>query len=261
MYHNQFELFILVNGKKVREYYHDGKIFIEGKKGSEFTLKFKNNSYQRVLFVPSIDGLSVIDGKEASKNSGGYIVDALRSIEIKGWRTSLDDVASFIFDEKINSYVNKKSKNGNTMNCGVIGGRVFSEKTYYDYTITCSSTTTNPYWKYLPYTTCNAQSQSQTKTHNVNVKYLNAQLYDNMNMQSIYTTDRSPNPDFNLGTKFGQKQESKVEAKSFETDQILTELVIYYTDRQGLLKAGINIENKDKIYPTPFLDFCEPPKF
>ena len=106
MYHNQFELFILVNGKKVREYYHDGKIFIEGKKGSEFTLKFKNNSYQRVLFVPSIDGLSVIDGKEASKNSGGYIVDALRSIEIKGWRTSLDDVASFIFDEKTNSYVN-----------------------------------------------------------------------------------------------------------------------------------------------------------
>jgi hypothetical protein len=49
-----FELEVLVNDKPVTEYSHKGMTFLEGRRGSEFKLRFHNKTNKRVLVVPSM---------------------------------------------------------------------------------------------------------------------------------------------------------------------------------------------------------------
>jgi hypothetical protein len=119
------DLQVRVHGKAVREFQHDGKIYIEGRKGSEFTLRFRNKTGKRLLAVPSVDGLSVMDGENASFNSGGYILDPYEFMDVPGWRLDDESVAKFIFHKKGKSYAAKKGK---PRNVGVIGVAAFLEK-------------------------------------------------------------------------------------------------------------------------------------
>jgi len=52
-----FQLEVLVHGKPVRFYHHEGNDFIEGRKGSEFTLRVHNKSPRRVEAVISVEGI------------------------------------------------------------------------------------------------------------------------------------------------------------------------------------------------------------
>jgi len=127
---------VLVNGKTAREYSHpqNTNTYIEGRSGSKFSLYFKNNSYQRVLVVPSVDGLSVMDGKPASNDSDGYVVDAWSSLEVPGWRINKSKVGTFKFcpqgDVGHSPYVEELAREGfnvNPVNQGVIGLMIFDE--------------------------------------------------------------------------------------------------------------------------------------
>ena len=61
-----------------------------------------------------------------STKKRGYIIDPGKTLEVKGWRTSQDSVASFRFSGVGASYANLK--HGNTRNVGVVGLAVFTEK-------------------------------------------------------------------------------------------------------------------------------------
>ena len=76
--------------------------------------------------VASVDGLDVQDGKSASFQKRGYILQPGKSLEIEGFRTSYDKVASFKFSGVANSYANLR--HGDTRNVGVIGIAVFTQK-------------------------------------------------------------------------------------------------------------------------------------
>jgi hypothetical protein len=127
MYHNGIDMRVLVNGRPCREYSHKGMVFIESRHGTNYTVKLKNDNSHRVMVVLSVDGLDVITGKPAEETNKGYIVDAYSSTEIKGYRISDNDSASFIFTSKGKSYATK-SPEGKARNNGVIGVRVFREK-------------------------------------------------------------------------------------------------------------------------------------
>ena len=45
---NQYELNVLVKGRPIAEYSHNGQFFIEGRDGSNFEIEFKNLSPMRV---------------------------------------------------------------------------------------------------------------------------------------------------------------------------------------------------------------------
>lgn len=127
MYHNGIDMRVLVNGRPCREYSHKGMVFIESRHGTNYTVKLKNDNSHRVMVVLSVDGLDVITGKPAEETNKGYIVDAYSSTEIKGYRISDNDSASFVFTSKGKSYATK-SPEGKARNNGVIGVRVFREK-------------------------------------------------------------------------------------------------------------------------------------
>ena len=130
MQKNSFELSVAVPSHggftKIKEYGLDGRTFIEGREGKPFSILFKNNTPQRVLAVPSVDGISALDGNPATEQSRGYIVAGYSSIEIKGWRTSLENVAQFVFEKKSGSYA-AKGEVANDSSCGVIAVKVFDE--------------------------------------------------------------------------------------------------------------------------------------
>lgn len=107
-------------------YASGGERFVQGRAGSPYSIYVKNRCKSRVEVVLSVDGLDVIDGKPASFRKRGYVIDAGKSLEVKGWRTGWDSVARFEFSSVGASYANQR--HGNTRNVGVIGIAVFGEK-------------------------------------------------------------------------------------------------------------------------------------
>lgn len=121
------DVHILVNGNRCKQYRYKGKTYIEAKDGSNYEIEIKNNSWNRILAVSSVDGLNVITGEKASTNGPGYVIDTYSSMRIDGFRYSNDKVAKFEFTMKGrgDSYAANK---GDQQNVGVIGVRLYNEK-------------------------------------------------------------------------------------------------------------------------------------
>lgn len=110
----------------LKGYQWDGKRFVAGKAGSRYTIVIKSHARSRLELILSVDGLDVLDGESASTKKRGYILWPGKTLEVKGWRTSMDAVASFEFASVTGSYSNLKGSG--TRNVGVIGLAVFTEK-------------------------------------------------------------------------------------------------------------------------------------
>lgn len=198
-----YELEVLVNGKPLREYIHEHKVYIEGRKQTSFSLRLRNNTGERKLFVPTIDGLSVMNGKEGSFDSSGYVLEPNSGTIIKGWRTSDRQVAEFFFSSPDKSY-GKKMQRGD--NLGVIGVAVFSEKsktpkiTYgriENHTTGVHHNRCYQYWcttcgrNHWSCGSCPMTSQTVTYTYNTNTGPMNSSLTStsgNYNLNALSST-------------------------------------------------------------------------
>lgn len=103
-----------------------GRDFVVGEAGRRYTIVLKNMTGQRFECVVSVDGLDVLDGKDASFQKRGYLLDPHAELEIDGFRQSVDAVAAFRFGSVRGSYANEK--HGDTRNVGVIGVAIFNER-------------------------------------------------------------------------------------------------------------------------------------
>lgn len=110
----------------LKNYHWSGRRFVVGQDGARYSVVVKNHGRSRLEVVLSVDGLDVLDGKEASVKKRGYIVWPGQTLEVKGWRSSAHQVASFRFSSVGNSYASLK--HGDTRNVGVVGMAVFAEK-------------------------------------------------------------------------------------------------------------------------------------
>jgi hypothetical protein len=122
-----YQVNVLVNGSRCKQYNHNGKLFVEAKKGSEYSIEIKNDTWQRILAVCSVDGLDILNGKPAEENGNGYVINGYGSLKADGFRVSNEKVAKFLFDYKGGSYAASK-EDGSERNVGVIGVRIFTEK-------------------------------------------------------------------------------------------------------------------------------------
>lgn len=129
-----YRFYVKIKDKAATEYKHPTtkETFIEGRVGAEYSLVFINNTHERVLVVPSVDGLCTLDGTPAGPNSRGYVVNPRGSVEIPGWTLDASKVAAFQFGEsgKGKTYAEALNNAGysvSTANQGVIGVMVFRE--------------------------------------------------------------------------------------------------------------------------------------
>jgi hypothetical protein len=256
---NMYQFEVLVNNVPVREYEHKSEVYIEGRKGSDYTLRFKNNTANRVLAVMSIDGISVMDNKPASRDSNGYVIGAWQSVDVPGWRLDDSKVASFKFcpqgEREDKTYVESLKSAGfeiDVENQGVIGCKVFIEKcsTYY-----------NPL-NFVPYPYSYPYYTGIYYTGGVSVRDCCAQgavapsmSYNMMNQSPsvfVQETDFSQVAVQNtsLGTGFGDDKKFETYSVSFnKQDYESWTAVIFYDTLLNLKKKGVIIEKKN---PNPF---------
>jgi hypothetical protein len=118
---------VLVNGEPVRLITHQGRLYLPvPRMGAEYEIRVNNHGSRRITAIVSVDGLSVINGKPASEQQPGYIVDPYRNVVIKGWRRDRNTVAAFTFEDRERSYA---ARMGHPENIGVIGLVAFEEQT------------------------------------------------------------------------------------------------------------------------------------
>lgn len=123
---HEFELYVLVGDKPIKEYSHEQSLFVEGRAGSEYTIRVRNGTSSRACFILSVDGLSVLDGKECSDTSPGYILSAGEKLDVLCYKVDDATGAKFVFGTKDESYSAQIGKG--TDNVGVIAARIFREK-------------------------------------------------------------------------------------------------------------------------------------
>lgn len=235
-----YEMAVLVHGQPVTEYHHtDGKIYIEGRRGSEFTLRIRNNTFGRVLAVVSVDGLSVMDGKTASFASGGYIVKPLSYVDIPGWRLDNQDVAKFFFSHLEASYAAQMDK---PQNVGVIGCAIFKEKDN---------------WPVIDFL---SDYSFGVKTRGGDLPIMRNGCFGG---DTVATKSLGAGPSRSIGTGFGSRQRHDVRTVAFDReDSPLATLEIHYAERDDLLRYGVNLYPRPEVSaPKPFPGEagCKPP--
>ena len=115
-------------GQTLQTYYHRGQSYVAGNPGERYSVRLRNRTGGRVLAVLSVDGVNAVTGETASAAQSGYVLDPYETVEIAGWRKSLDDVAQFYFTALADSYA---ARTGRPDNTGVIGVAVFQERVPY----------------------------------------------------------------------------------------------------------------------------------
>lgn len=103
-----------------------GRRFVEGKKDQEYAIVVKNRCKSTLEIVASVDGMDVVDRKTASYFKRGYLIHPGATLEIDGFRTSTDSVATFKFSSVEGYY--SKIRHADTRHIGVIGIAVFTQK-------------------------------------------------------------------------------------------------------------------------------------
>src|SRR5262249_15789736 len=111
-------------GDTIPAYAQRGRVYVPGAPGSKYALRITNRTGERVLPVPSLDGINVTTGETATPAQSGYVLDPGGSVEIAGWRKNMSEVAAFYFPSLPDSYAARTDRPGNI---GVIGVAAFRE--------------------------------------------------------------------------------------------------------------------------------------
>jgi len=287
MTNENYTVDILVNDKPLRQFPHDGKLFVEAHKGAEYSIRIKNNSWQRILAVCSVDGLDILNGKKADENGNGYVINGNNSVKIDGFRISDEKVARFLFDYKGGSYAASK-EDGSEKNVGVIGVRLFNEKIkplpptpiivreehhhhHHDYPINPWTPTWNPYGPptcTLYGSTCNSDPTMDSADNSIGFGDVERERSSG---PEKYSCDHIPTKGasrgrtmaggqstnmlrshvkpqgFDMGTRYGESKESRVIEVEFEKGILALTTNIYYASRESLVEMGVPLGNEKQV--------------
>lgn len=112
-------------GATLPVHYAKGEYWVAGRPGARYAITVRNRLGERVLAVPSVDGVNVLSGETAAWDQGGYVFAPYERYQITGWRKSDSQVAAFEFSSIANSYA---SRTGRPTHVGVIGVALFREQ-------------------------------------------------------------------------------------------------------------------------------------
>jgi hypothetical protein len=259
-----FALEVRVHGRRIREYSHQGQIYVEGRKGKDFTLRLINNSNNVVLAVPTVDGLSIMDGEPGSYDSGGYVMGPQEHMDIPGWRRDDDKVAKFFFSKEGQAYAAKMEQD--LRNLGVIGVAFFREKekpkpitgilrSRRDIgDVERGGDARGISCNFLHTDGASKGGSDFSVTHSSEVRWEGG---------DSTIRERSLDDMQNLGTGFGKETTHKVRSVAFEKASNTPDAIceITYDDKAGLKARGIDVDRPD-VAANPFPaqpQGCKPP--
>ena len=112
-------------GATLPVHYAKGEYWVAGRPGARYAIAVRNRLGQRVMAVPSVDGVNVLTGETAAWDQRGYVFSPHERYQITGWRKSSNEIAAFEFSSAHNSYA---GRTGRIANVGVIGVALFREE-------------------------------------------------------------------------------------------------------------------------------------
>jgi hypothetical protein len=240
---------VLVNNTPVREYFHEGRYFIEGRTNTEFKIKIKNNGATRIVAIPTVDGLSALNGQPGSLESPGYVIGPYSTMTIEGWRVSDEEVATFYFCDKNKSYSARVGKGGNQ---GVIGVAIYREKpSLFDFPPTFRTFTniTGPIYNHG--VTASSVSHSAAAQASAQSYSLSCSAVDGVSQRSM-----------DLGTGWGETKQSSVRSVDFEREDMSDAVFeIFYATKSKLKEMGVKVDSPTPSYISAFPgSYCPPPR-
>ncbi len=221
------------SGHSLRTFSHHGRRYVLGQVGARYGIRVHNHTSRRIEAVVSVDGRDAITGRIADYvHSRGYVVPAHGSTVIRGFRQSLDRVASFRFTDHSDSY---SARLGTPQNVGVIGVAFFAERQW-----------RQRQWRRIEPAEHGAREGRSPR------KSKRAPSADSELAPGRAGAGRSApsplRPRQRLGTQYGESRRSPVSETPFERahrtvpDRIVR---LYYDDAEGLEARGI------EVYPPP----------
>jgi len=261
---------VLVNGRKVKEYRHNGLTFIEAKDGTEFAIEVKNHQGGRVLAIVSVDGLDIIDGKPATAKSRGYIIDGYNSETLHGYRKNENQVANFKFTCGGNSYATDKGKGENN---GIIAVKFIGEAIAYAKQLVPSPFPNTPprlptypkpyYYNAGDFKGGNVYGGSAPCSDTVFYESAPRGASASAGLSFRACSDVAPAA-FDMGTTWGSVREERVTETEFKYGAELGTCEFYYASREALQSMGIPLISQKSVstLPKAFADskYASPPK-
>jgi hypothetical protein len=96
-----------------------GRLYFEAREGRTYALRLANRSHERLGALVVVDGLNAISGKREEIGRGRpgrlYVLAPWAEVEVRGWRTSLDEVRQFTFVDERSSYAARAGKANSRM--------------------------------------------------------------------------------------------------------------------------------------------------
>lgn len=229
-------LTVLVHGHQgapieAREYVspQDRSTYIEGREGSNFTLRISNGTGRRVLAIPSVDGMSTLNQKPAGSESPGFILEPFGSVDVEGWTLDDREAAKFYFagskDGADDSYVARIG--GDVANKGAIGVLFVEERP-------------------LP---ARALGAGGGVFRGMAVGASSSAL---LSRSAAAASTDGESDGQTLGTGFGRAVSMPTRSGSFRRGRLLDPVVIYYDDARGLKRKGIDLSRPAAAVPNAF---------
>jgi hypothetical protein len=260
------------DSRRLPTYHTGGRVYVLGSIGERYRIRIANPTSRRVEAVVSVDGLDAIDGRTASyEDKRGYVIAPYGEVTIDGFRTSMDQVATFRFSSVRDSYAGRK---GQDRNVGVIGVAFFPEREVPVHRLPPpyiaddrARGSSAPPAKPSPYDGPSASRSSGTgPAPTAEAKRDGAGAYRSSPGSAPAEQSRP-----GLGTEFGERRHSTVGYTSFQRESTLhpqNVVEIRYNDREGLLALGIPVDDsirphdvalRERANPFPQSRFASPP--
>ncbi|WP_298211101.1 hypothetical protein [Acidovorax sp.] len=233
-------------GAALQVHYAKGEYWVAGRPGARYAITVRNRMGERVLAVPSVDGVNVLSGETAAWDQRGYVFSAYERYQITGWRKSQSEVAAFEFASIANSYA---SRTGRPANVGVIGVALFREQ------------------QPLPAPSVTLESDRQLRESNNGLGRLRGEPASpaaaapapssesdasERSAAADSVAKAAPMPSARLGTAHGQRETSVVSHTTFTRlqDRPNEVISIRYDSRVNLIAAGVIREPVARL-PVP----------
>ena len=221
-------------GRILPTFQHRGRTYVLGQLGQRYLVRVRNDSGRRAEVVVSVDGRDVIDGRPASWDKRGYLVDPQGEVSIDGFRLNDQAVAAFRFSSVPRSYA---AQTGDALDVGVIGVAVFPERAP---AYVAPPAEPGVSYQSRPW---DAKRRDGERSRETAPEAGGARAKAAPSAPTA-VRDAPIEKRPGLGTEFGEERGSSVQRVSFERANARPDAVVTlrYDDRRGLLALGIDVD-------------------
>ena len=231
-------------GHTLNTYYSRGRTYVLGERGERYSVRVRNRSSERVEAVVTVDGRDVINGQPGDYVAQrGYVIGAHDSVDIRGFRQSLEQVATFRFSSPRHSY---SARMGTPENVGVIGVACFRER---------HSPVAIPA---VPYRSRGPRAARGDSARDARPDKAAPTRKRQSGSDAAREYAPAPRSTHNLGTEYGESRYAPVSTTSFvreDTSHPQQVVTIHYDDADGLEARGIRVY----WFPAPEPRYAPPP--